>query len=62
MAITKDQRIWTGAVLRDLEGKVIGRLPGAAGPHGMAVSDAGDVYIALLSPQDGRFLQKFVKQ
>jgi DNA-binding beta-propeller fold protein YncE len=62
MAITKDQRIWTGAVLRDLDGKVIGRLPGAAGPHGMAVSDTGDVYLALLSPQDGRFLQKFVKQ
>jgi DNA-binding beta-propeller fold protein YncE len=50
LAITKDQRIWTGGVLRDLEGKALGRLPGnTAGAHGVAVSDAGDVYLAQLS-------------
>jgi DNA-binding beta-propeller fold protein YncE len=60
LAITKDQKIWTGGVLRDLEGKVLGRLPGpgVAGGHGVAVTDSGEVYIAQLSG----VVQKFVKQ
>ena len=58
LAITKDQRIWTGGILRDLEGKVLGRLPGNIGGHGVAVTDAGDVYVAELSG----VVQKFVKQ
>ncbi len=60
LAITRDQKIWTGGVLRDLEGKVLGRLPGpgVAGGHGVAVTDAGEVYIAQLSG----VVQKFVKQ
>lgn len=60
LAITKDQRIWTGGILRDLEGKVLGRLsgPGVAGGHGVAVTEAGDVYIAQLSG----VVQKFVRQ
>jgi DNA-binding beta-propeller fold protein YncE len=60
LAITKDQRIWAGGVLRDLDGKVIGRLagPGTAGGHGVAVADSGDVYLAQLSG----IVQKFVKQ
>jgi hypothetical protein len=49
LAITKDQRIWTGAVLRTLDGTVIGRLPRGDGAHGVAVSDAGDVYLAQLN-------------
>jgi len=57
LAITKDQRIWTGAILRDLDGKILGRLPGAMGGHGVAVTDSGDVYIAQLSG----VVQKFVK-
>jgi DNA-binding beta-propeller fold protein YncE len=59
LAITKDQRIWTGGVLRDLEGRVLGRLPGpgVAGGHGVAVTDSGDVYIAQLSG----VVQKFVR-
>ena len=58
--MTKDQHIWAGGVLFDLQGKVVGRLPGsnAAGGHGVAVSDSGDVYLALLSGK----VQKFVKQ
>jgi hypothetical protein len=48
LALTKDQRIWTGGVLRDLEGKVLGTLPGTSGGHG--------VYIAQLSG----VVQKFV--
>jgi DNA-binding beta-propeller fold protein YncE len=49
LALTKDQRIWTGAVLRRLDGAVIGRLPRGDGAHGVAVSDAGDVYFAQLN-------------
>jgi len=58
--MTKDQHIWAGGVLLDLQGKVVGRLPGAnaAGGHGVAVSDSGDVYLAQLSG----VVQKFVKQ
>lgn len=58
LAITKDQRIWTGGILRDLQGKIVGRLPGTTGGHGVAVSDSGDVYIAQLSG----VVQKFVKE
>src|SRR5436190_4352393 len=62
LCMTKDQRIWTGGVLRDLEGKVIGKLPtdvgGAGGAHGIAVSASGDVYVGQLSGK----AQKFVRQ
>jgi DNA-binding beta-propeller fold protein YncE len=59
LAVTGDQRIWTGTVLRDLDGKIIGRLPGATGGHGgIALPASGDVYIAQLSG----IVQKFVKQ
>jgi DNA-binding beta-propeller fold protein YncE len=57
LAITKDQRIWTGGVLRDLEGKILVTLPGNPGGHGVAFTDSGDVYIAQLSG----VVQKFVK-
>jgi DNA-binding beta-propeller fold protein YncE len=59
LAITKDQRIWTGGVLRDLNGAPIGRLdgPGIAGAHGVAVTDDGDVYLAQLNG----VVQKFVR-
>jgi DNA-binding beta-propeller fold protein YncE len=58
--LTKDRRIWTGGILRDLDGKVVGRLsgPGTAGAHGVAATDSGDVYLAQLSG----VVQKFVKQ
>ena len=62
--ITKDQRIWVGGVLHDLDGKVLGRLPfpagggGSGGGHGTTVTDSGDVYIAQLSG----IVQKFVQQ
>jgi len=58
--MTKDHRIWTGGILRDLDGKALGRLsgPGTAGAHGVAVTDSGDVYLAQLSG----VVQKFVKQ
>jgi len=55
--ITRDQKIWAGGVLRDLEGKVLGKLPETGG-HGTAVSDGGDVYLAQLTG----IVQKFVKQ
>jgi hypothetical protein len=59
VAISRDQRIWTGGVLHDLKGSVLGRLPGAspAGGHGVTVTNSGDVYIAQL----GGVVQKFVE-
>lgn len=58
LAMTKDQRIWTGSVLRDLDGKILGKLPEANGAHGVTVADSGDVYLAQLTG----VVQKFVKQ
>ena len=58
LAMTKDGRIWTGAVLRDLNGKVVGRLPQATGAHGATVDAAGNVYLAQLTG----VVQKFVKK
>ncbi len=55
--MTRDQRIWTGGVLRDLEGKEVARLPGdVSTAHGMAVSAAGEVYVGQLNGA----VQKFV--
>ena len=57
LAITKDQRIWTGGILRELDGKIVGKLS-VTGAHGVAIADSGDVYLAQLSG----IVQKFVKQ
>jgi DNA-binding beta-propeller fold protein YncE len=58
--MTKEQRIWAGGTLRDLDGKVVGRLPGPGteGAHGVAAADSGDVYLAQLSG----VVQKFIQQ
>ncbi|MCM3881071.1 MAG: peptidyl-alpha-hydroxyglycine alpha-amidating lyase family protein [Vicinamibacterales bacterium] len=56
LGITKDGHIWTGAVLRDLSGNVVGRLTDGSGAHGVGVADSGDVYLAQLSG----VVQKFV--
>jgi 6-bladed beta-propeller protein len=58
--LTKDQQIWAGGVLLNLQGEVMGRLPdaSAAGGHGVAVSDLGEVYLAQLNGK----VQKFVKR
>ena len=57
LAMTPDSRIWTGAVLRDLNGKPIGRLSEGGGAHGAAVDAQGNVYLAQLSG----IVQKFAK-
>ena len=49
LAMTRDGRIWTGAVLRDLTGKAIGRLSEGGGAHGATVDAEGNVYLAQLS-------------
>jgi DNA-binding beta-propeller fold protein YncE len=49
LALTPDGRIWTGAVLRDLNGNAIGRLPEGTGAHGATVDAEGNVYLAQLS-------------
>lgn len=59
LGITKDQHIWTGGVLVNLDGKVLGMLPHLEGTaHGVAITDSGDVYLGLLSGK----VQKFVKK
>jgi DNA-binding beta-propeller fold protein YncE len=60
LVMTKDQHVWTGGVLRDLSGSVIGRLPGEGSTesHGAAVAANGDVYLGLLAGK----VEKFVKQ
>jgi DNA-binding beta-propeller fold protein YncE len=60
LIITPDQKIWTGGVLHDLDGKVLERLPGetSSGAHGGAVAPNGDVYLGLLSGK----AEKFVRQ
>lgn len=56
--LTKDQHLWAGDALFDLDGRLMGRLPGAQGAHGVVVTDSGDVYLAQLSGT----VQKFVKK
>lgn len=58
LAITGDGHIVTGAVVRDLSGNVVVKLPGAAPAHGAAVDAAGNIYLAQLSG----IVQKFVRE
>jgi DNA-binding beta-propeller fold protein YncE len=69
LAMTKDQQLWAAGgdrvVLLNLEGQTVGRLapggnlPGQVGAsHGIAVSEAGEIYVAELNWR----IQKFVKQ
>jgi DNA-binding beta-propeller fold protein YncE len=61
LVMTPDQHIWAGGMLRDLEGKPIGVLPGEganAQAHGAAAAPNGDVYIGLLSG----IVEKFTAQ
>jgi DNA-binding beta-propeller fold protein YncE len=57
--LTKDQQMWAGGVLLNLQGEVVGRLPNAtaAGGHAVASDGPGDVYLAQLSGK----VEKFVK-
>ncbi len=58
-AITADQHIWTGGVLRSLDGKPVAKLSSETPTaHGIAVSKSGDVYVAQLSG----VVQKFVRK
>jgi hypothetical protein len=47
-----------GGTLFDLDGKVLGKLPGSAGGHGVTVTGSGDIYVAQLSG----VVQKFIKE
>jgi DNA-binding beta-propeller fold protein YncE len=58
LVMTGDGRIVTGAVIRDLKGNVVTKLPEALAAHGAAVDAAGNIYLAQLSG----VVQKFVKQ
>jgi DNA-binding beta-propeller fold protein YncE len=64
LAMTKDQHLWVGNVLFDLDGKPIGRLPGGTGGGGggghggMALAPNGDVYVAYLNGTAKRFVKQ----
>jgi streptogramin lyase len=58
LAMTKDGRIITGGVVRDLNGTVVTKLPDAQSAHGAAIDAAGNIYLAQLSG----IVQKYVKQ
>jgi DNA-binding beta-propeller fold protein YncE len=58
LAMTGDGRIVTGAVVRDLTGDIVVKLPDAAAAHGAAVDRAGNIYLAQLTG----IVQKYVKE
>jgi len=59
LAITSDQQIWTGDVLRGLDGKAIARLSGEVPTtHGVAVGNSGEVYAAQLNGAVQKFVRK----
>ncbi len=58
LAMTGDGRIVTGAVVRDLKGNVVAKLPDAAAAHGAAVDAQGNIYLAQLTG----IVQKFARQ
>ncbi len=56
--MTKDQQLWAGDGLFDLDGNLLGSLPRpSGGAHGVVATDSGDVYLAQLS----RSIKKFVR-
>lgn len=56
--MTRDQKIWTSGVLRDLDGAVVARLPGDVGGHGTTVTNSGAVFVAQLAGH----VQKFIRE
>jgi DNA-binding beta-propeller fold protein YncE len=59
LAITGDQHIWTGGVLRSLDGKPVDKLAGEVPTaHGIAVGSSGEVYVAQLSGAVQKFVRK----
>jgi DNA-binding beta-propeller fold protein YncE len=56
--LMKDGRMITGAVVRDLNGNVVAKLPEAGAAHGATVDQTGSIYLAQLSG----VVQKYVKQ
>ena len=58
LAMTNDGRMITGAVVRDLKGNVVVKLPDAGAAHGAAMDAAGNIYLAQLTG----IVQKYVKQ
>ena len=57
LAMTGDGHMVTGAVVRDLNGTVVAKLPEAGSAHGAAVDAAGNIYLAQLSG----IVQKYVR-
>ena len=57
LTMTRDGHMVTGAVLRDLNGTVVAKLPEAGSAHGAAVDAAGNIYLAQLTG----VVQKYVR-
>ena len=55
--MTGDGHIVTGAVVRDLNGTVVAKLPEAGAAHGAAMDAAGSIYLAQLTG----VVQKYVR-
>lgn len=59
LAITRDQHIWTGAVLRSLDGKPVAKLSEEVPTeHAIAEGSSGEVYVAQLNGVVQKFLRK----
>jgi sugar lactone lactonase YvrE len=59
LALTGDQHIWTGGVLRSLDGKPVTRLSSEVPTaHGIAVGNSGEVYVAQLNGVVQKFVPK----
>ena len=57
--LTKAQQLWAGNGLFDLNGRLLAKLPPLSGAaHGLAVSESGDVYQAMLSGTALKFVRK----
>ena len=53
--VTREQQIWAGGALRQLDGAILAELNGGGGGHGMTVSHTGDVFVAQLSGRAQKF-------
>jgi DNA-binding beta-propeller fold protein YncE len=59
LAITTDQHIWTGGVLRNPEGRPVGKLSGEVpSAHAIAVGKSGEVYVGQLSGVVQKYVPK----
>ena len=54
--MTAEQTLWTGHILRNLDGEAIAALPGEPAGHGTTVTASGDVFVAQLEGKVRRYV------